>query len=358
MPKLRKGGRSVAENTPVEGPVETAPQYSEEYQPPQEGGYWGSVRFFKHLILTVLALAIIIPTILSIVFGVLWGRTKAEVKQLSQTVSTQSASGQNAGQQTGNPAQPAEDGSQSAGDVSQPGGGNPGPEFPAYQELYPDLYAKPAKLNSIDQEKTVYLTFDDGPSARTPELLAILDEYGIKATFFVVGRESEEAKQWMRDIVDAGHTLGIHTYCHDYNKIYQSVEAYLEDFNAMYNIILEATGTAPQIFRFPGGSINAYNGATYRDIISEMVRRGFVYFDWNRMSGDAVRGNVPADTLVENALDRADSMRRVILLMHDSTRFTNVVEALPRIIEGYQEAGFSFAALTPEVKPVIYSYPE
>ena len=291
-----------------------------------------SVRFFKRLILFVLILMILVPTGLAIFYGVQYSGLK---KQLS-------------------------------------GGGtpDPGPTHPAvdplplegealsYQELYPDLYAQPAKLNSIDQEKTVYLTFDDGPSARTPELLAILEEYDIKVTFFVVGRESEEARQWMRDIVAAGHTLGIHTYSHDYNKIYESVEAYLEDFNAMYNLILEATGTAPQVFRFPGGSVNAYNGATYRDIISEMVRRGFVYFDWNRMSGDAVRGNVPAETLVENALDRADSLRRVILLMHDSTRFTNVVEALPQIIEGYQEAGFRFAALTPEVKPVIYSYPD
>lgn len=323
------------------------------YQPPQES-YWGSVRFFKHLILTVLALAILIPTTLSIIFGVSLGRTKTELKQLRQTVNTQSASGQNGGQD--DPTQPAVDSAQDQEEKEPPANG--GPEFPAYQSLYPDLYAQPANLNSIDQEKTVYLTFDDGPSARTPELLAILEEYDIKATFFVTGRESEEAKQWMRDIVAAGHTLGIHTYCHDYNQIYQSVEAYLEDFNAMYDLILETTGVAPQVFRFPGGSINAYNGATYRDIISEMVRRGFVYFDWNRMSGDAVRGNVPAETLVENALDRADSLRRVILLMHDSARFTNVVEALPQIIEGYQEAGFSFAALTPEVKPVIYSYPE
>lgn len=358
MPKhLEGGGMPVAENTPVEEPV-AAPRYPEEYPPPQEESYWGSVRFFKHLILTVLALAILIPTTLSIIFGVSLGRTKAELKQLRQTVSAQPAPGQGGGQQSAEPSPPAGDGSQPGGEADPPEDSGPGPEFPAYQELYPELYAQPARLNSVDEEKTVYLTFDDGPSPRTPELLAILAQYDIKATFFVAGGDSEDSKQWMRDIVAAGHTLGIHTYSHDYNKIYQSVEAYLEDFNAMYNIILEATGTAPQVFRFPGGSINAYNGATYRDIISEMVRRGFVYFDWNRMSGDAVRGNVPADTLVENALDRADGLRRVILLMHDSARFTNVVDALPRIIEGYQQAGFHFAALTPEVKPVIYSYPD
>lgn len=344
----------MADNTSVEEPVEMEPQDPEECPPPRKDGHWDSVRFFQSPIPALLALAILIPATLAVIFGLSLSRTKDELKQLRQMLSEQPAPGQNTDQQPAGSSPSAEDGSL----PGSPSSVNGGPEFPSYQELYPDLYAQPAKLNSIDQEKTVYLTFDDGPSPRTPELLAILEEYNVKATFFVVGRESEAAKQWMRDIVAAGHTLGIHSYSHDYNKIYQSVEAYLEDFNAMYNVILEATGTAPQIFRFPGGSVNPYNGAIYRDIVSEMVRRGFVYFDWNRMSGDAVRGSVPAETLVENALDRADGLRRVILLMHDGTRFTNVVEALPQIIEGYQELGFSFAALTPEVKPVIYSYPE
>lgn len=340
----------MEENTSVEEPQsqETAPYGPEQYPPPEAGGYLGSVRFFKHLILTVLALAILIPTTLSIIFGVSLGRTKAELVKLQQASQAQppAAAGENTPSgDKGNP-----------GENTLPEG--PQPEVPAYQALYPELYAQPVERNSVDAEKTVYLTFDDGPSERTPELLEVLERYGVKATFFVVNKGTEEAEQWMRDIVAAGHTLGIHTYSHDYNKIYQSVEAYLEDFNAMYQVILEATGVPPQIFRFPGGSVNAYNGATYRDIISEMVRRGFVYFDWNRQTGDAVRGDVPVDTLVENALDRVGTMRRVFLLAHDNTRFTNVVEALPRIIEGYQEAGFTFAALTPEVKPVIYSYPE
>ena len=324
---------------------ETAPYSPQQYPPPQKGGYMGSVRFFKHLILTVLALAILIPTTLSILFGVSLVRTKAELVKLQQSIQSPPPAQGDAAQKGSEP-----------GETSQPGG--PQPEVPAYQALYPDLYAQPAERNSVDVEKTIYLTFDDGPSERTAELLEVLERYDVKATFFVVNKGTKQEVQWMRDIVAAGHTLGIHTYSHDYNKIYASVEAYLEDFNAMYQVILEATGSAPQVFRFPGGSINAYNGATYRDIISEMVRRGFVYFDWNRQTGDAVRGDVPAETLVENALDRVDTMRRVFLLAHDNTRFTNVVEALPDIIEGYQEAGFTFAALTPEVKPVIYSYPD
>lgn len=337
----------MPEHSDKEEPQVPAPQPPESSPPWKKEGYLGSVLFFKHMILAVLALMILIPTVLSIVFGISLGRTKVELTRLRQSVSVQ--------QPGSAPGGTASDGDKSQGDTQNKA---PRPEFPAYQALYPEMYAEPAQLNSIDEEKTIYLTFDDGPSERTPELLAVLEQYHVKATFFVVHKGTEQAEEWMRSIVEAGHSLGIHSYSHDYNKIYASVEDYLEDFHAMYQVILEATGTAPQIFRFPGGSINAYNGATYRDIISEMVRRGFVYFDWNRMSGDAVRGTVPVSTLVENALNNKENMRRVILLMHDGTRFTNVVEALPQIIEGYQEAGFTFGALTPDVKPVIYSYPE
>lgn len=65
----------------------------------------------------------------------------------------------------------------------------------------------------MDEEKTVYLTFDDGPSARTGEILDILDRYGIKATFFVVGarNDNDEDRVMMRRIMEAGHTLGMHS---------------------------------------------------------------------------------------------------------------------------------------------------
>lgn len=341
-------------------PHETVPGGPEESAPSQEGGYLGSVRFFKHLILTALALLILIPTILSITFGVMLVRTGAELDDLQLRISQlQPSAPQDNPQSDQEDERPGgETPPQSAKSEGSPKSEeSPKPELPAYQSLYPDLYAQPVERNSVDVEKVVYLTFDDGPSERTPELLEILDRYDVKASFFVVGGESEICRQWMRDIVEAGHTIGVHSYTHCYTDVYDSVEAYLEDFAKEYYLIQDATGVTPQIFRFPGGSVNAYNGHIYQEIISEMTRRGFVYFDWNRQTGDAVRSTVPARTLVENALDRVSSMRRVFLLTHDNTRFTNVVEALPEIIEGYQAEGFSFAALTPEVKPVIYNYP-
>lgn len=318
---------------------------------PQGGGYLGSVRFFKHLILTVLALSILIPTTLSIVFGVSLRRTRVELVELRQIVSQP--------RQTVPPEdEPARDEEDPGPEdlTAPPQDEGPQPELPAYQALYPDLYAPALERNSVDEEKVVYLTFDDGPSSLTPELLKVLERYDVKATFFLTGKDSEACRQRMRDIVDAGHTVGIHSYTHDYNTIYQSVEAYLDDFAKEYSLIQEATGVTPLIFRFPGGSINSYNADIYQEIISEMTRRGFVYFDWNRQTGDAVCTNISARKLAENALDQASSMRRVFLLAHDISGYTHVVDALPRIIEGYQAEGFSFAALTPEVKPVVFGY--
>ena len=233
----------------------------------------------------------------------------------------------------------------------------PGPEVPDYTELYPELYADTEGRGTEDTANRAYLTFDDGPSPRTDEILKILDQYGVKATFFVVGASGEDDLQRMRDIVAAGHTLAIHSYSHDYQKIYASVEAYLEDFNQMYTQIVEATGVRPQIFRFPGGSINAYNGGIYQEIIAEMTRRGFVYFDWNAANGDAVSSKIlPAATLAGNALKGVGSKRRAVILMHDSSSKTTTVEALPAIIEGYQKGGYTFAPLTAATKQVTFGY--
>lgn len=226
---------------------------------------------------------------------------------------------------------------------------------PEYTQLYPDLYAQPWTGETVDGGKVVCLTFDDGPSANTDEILRILDRYGVKATFFVVGKTGEESQRRMRDIVAAGHTLGIHSWSHDYRTIYASVEAYLEDFYRLYQWIHEVTGVYPQVFRFPGGSINGYNRGIYQEIIAEMTRRGFVYFDWNASAQDATArpraaGDIAADCL------RGVGKDLVVVLSHDSAARATTVDALPRIIEGYQAEGYTFMALTPGVTPVILDY--
>ncbi|MBE6887206.1 MAG: polysaccharide deacetylase [Ruminococcaceae bacterium] len=232
----------------------------------------------------------------------------------------------------------------------------PPSEAPSYQTLYPDFYA-PQELNLLDySDKTIYLTFDDGPSPRTPEILKILEENNVKATFFVVGQHDEQSYQWMRDIVNAGHTIGMHTYTHQYKTIYASVESYLEDMYKMFSQIKEVTGVTPTVFRFPGGSINAYNTGINQEIIAEMLRRGFVPYDWNISSEDAASTPPAASHIVSSVLTQANRVNRGVVLMHDSDYKYTTVEALPEMIRQLKEAGFVFDAIHPETQPVIFSY--
>ena len=175
----------------------------------------------------------------------------------------------------------------------------------------------------------------------------------MKATFFVTGQTSEEAQALMRRIVDEGHTIAVHTYSHQYKKIYASVQAYLDDFNKIYTYIHEVTGVYPQIFRFPGGSNTGYNRRIRAQLIAEMDRRGFVHYDWNALNGDAEGKPYTEEEMKEYAL-RQVGVSHVIMLMHDAPAKTKTVACLPDIIAAYRDAGYAFAPLRPEIKAVTF----
>ena len=156
-----------------------------------------------------------------------------------------------------------------------------------YQSLYPEMEVNPKPAFAEQPQKTAYLTFDDGPSANTYTILDALRESGQKATFFIVAKNIPGHEDALRRMADEGHTIAIHTYSHDYRGIYASIEAFLEDFYQAYEAIYDACGVHATLFRFPGGSVNAYNRSIYQPLISEMLRRGFVYHDWSVSSEDA-----------------------------------------------------------------------
>jgi len=225
-----------------------------------------------------------------------------------------------------------------------------------YASLYPDFYA-PQELSANTREAGVmYLTFDDGPSARTREVLDILKKKDVKATFFVVGSTGEEGEALLRRIVEEGHTLGMHSYSHNYSKIYASTEDYLADMYRIFTQIRDTTGFTPTLFRFPGGSINGYNSAIYQDLIAEMMRRGFVPFDWNVSSADASERPVEVDVLVSNVISGARKVERGVVLMHDSAPRVTTVQALETMIDSLRAMGFELKALTPDVMPLLYAY--
>lgn len=207
---------------------------------------------------------------------------------------------------------------------------------------------KPAPL----PEKIAYLTFDDGPSPEvTPLILATLKKYEVKATFFVVGWEVEAYPELARAIIEQGHALGNHTYSHQYARIYQSPQAFVDDLVHAEKIINEITGIKPRIMRAPGGS-NAFLTAEYVRLLNNL---GYVYYDWNVSSCDAaLGGNIPAPDIVRNVLSQSSQNKTAIILMHDASDKLSTAAALPEIIEGLKRQGFSFQVLTPAVKPVQF----
>lgn len=198
--------------------------------------------------------------------------------------------------------------------------------------------------------KTMYLTFDDGPSKEnTEKILDILKEKNLKATFFVVGENVERYPEVTRRIVEEGHTIGIHCYSHDYQVIYESADAYMEDFHKAQEAVYEITGVRPVIFRFPGGSINAHNRDVYEEIIFRMTEAGYQYYDWNASLDDAV-GNPNARMLVENAKTSTLHRRKIILLAHDVVDET--VICLPEVISSFPE--YEILPLEEKVEPICF----
>lgn len=179
----------------------------------------------------------------------------------------------------------------------------------------------------------VYLTFDDGPSIYTDDILDILDRYDVKATFFVVGKETEADKEALRRIVEEGHTLGMHSYSHIYKDIYHSVDDFAEDFWRLKDYLYEVTGVDSRVYRFPGGSSNTVSSIDMHEFADYLDTQGIVFFDWNISSGDAGSTLLDVDTLVENCTGDIVTKEASVILMHDSAGKHTTVEALPIIIE-------------------------
>jgi peptidoglycan/xylan/chitin deacetylase (PgdA/CDA1 family) len=209
---------------------------------------------------------------------------------------------------------------------------------------------------TAQDSRVAYLSFDDGPSGNTLKILDILDQYEIKATFFVLSKTGSKMTSALREISTRGHTIGMHSASHDRQEIYKSKEIFLTDMEANFQYIFENTGIYPQIFRFPGGSNNSKIEyySTADEIKAEMTRRGFVYYDWNCAACDTDMPTPNASQILQNILKYARNKDKLIILAHDMDSKDETVEALPQIIEELQKRGYHFEPLTAEVKPITF----
>jgi len=195
-------------------------------------------------------------------------------------------------------------------------------------------------------DKVIYLTFDDGPSQKvTPQILDTLKKYNVKATFFVIGQQAGKNPDLITRMSKEGHTIGNHTYSHNYDNVYSSPEAFMEEINLTYNTIADILGTDKHsgIFRFPGGA--------FRDERAEfkeyLIQNNIAYVNWNCMTGDSEVVNPVSSDLIARAKRTANDSGRdsLVLLMHDAGAKQSTADALPAIIEYFKNEGYRFDSL-------------
>lgn len=200
--------------------------------------------------------------------------------------------------------------------------------------------------NKQSNEKVVYLTFDDGPSANTQKIMDILAKYDAKATFFVTGR-NQDYNYLIKDAYQAGHTIALHTYSHEYSTVYASVDAYFDDLNKVGQMVKKEIGFVPHYIRFPGGSSNTISRRYCQGIMStltkKVIEQGYQYYDWNGDSTDASGNHVAVAKLIRNGTLCHDN--NVMILCHDTQAKDTTVQALPSIIEHYKNLGYTFKGI-------------
>lgn len=201
------------------------------------------------------------------------------------------------------------------------------------------------------QAKRVYLTFDDGPSIYTGQILDILAKNDVKATFFVIGRD-ERYYDYYRRIVDEGHTLGMHSYSHVYQDLYKSVDSFSKEITKLNDLLYEVTGERSTIFRFPGGSSNNVSQLPIQDYIAYLNENNINYYDWNALNGDAVTKDLSPKQLVNNIMHDVENNQDSIVLMHDLQTTHTTVESLQLLIDELKSEGYEILPID-ENTPLI-----
>ncbi|MGN0108128.1 MAG: polysaccharide deacetylase family protein [Hominilimicola sp.] len=208
-----------------------------------------------------------------------------------------------------------------------------------------------ARLNGMT--KHCYLTFDDGPSSKvTGEVLDTLKKYDIKATFFEVGKNIHAYPDVAKRVYHEGHLIANHSYYHEYNQLYATEESFKSEIEKTEETIKEITGQQEvfKLVRFPGGSYNAGDHATEKQIYKQTLKNmGYFYCDWNTLNGDAEGVTKNSAQLVEffksSAAEFITQDKNVIVLMHDSDAKQPTADALESIILYLKDNGYTFHRL-------------
>ncbi len=274
---------------------------------------------------------------------------KGTKKDSGTSQNTKAETGKNSGKQSGKVAEASSDGKADVFNTKEK------------QNKVQDKDSSSLKntINGIDEQerkkyegKEVYLTFDDGPSSYTDDILDILNKYHVKATFFVIGKTDEQSKRLYKRIVEEGNSIGMHSYSHDYKQLYKSLKTFESDYRRIRKLIYDTTGFHTDIYRFPGGSGNQVSDTDMSVFIRYLNKEHVVYYDWNVASGDATGVSYTPKQLCDNALEGIAGHTRSIVLMHDTDAKLNTVKSLDELLSTLTQSGAKLLTLNETVKPI------
>ncbi|WP_243145826.1 polysaccharide deacetylase family protein [Clostridium chromiireducens] len=201
------------------------------------------------------------------------------------------------------------------------------------------------------KKKIIYLTFDDGPSSKvTSTVLDILKENRVKATFFLIGNQIKGREAVVKRIYNEGNSIGLHSYTHNYEKIYSDENNFIKEMVACRNEINKVVGISPNIIRFPGGS---HKRLSY-SFLKKLHERNFKVYDWNLENSDGLKPKTAPDELYLKAIKGSEKKDNSILLLHCTDNHQNTCKALPRIIKYYKSKGYEFRTITEETKELYF----
>lgn len=231
----------------------------------------------------------------------------------------------------------------------------------AYKEKLSPLFQVPPPLDievsveeaTAEYKGLVFLTFDDGPGKDTAQLLDLLAEEKIPATFFVLGEQAEKYPELLKRMVDEGHSIGNHSYNHIYKELYGSFASFSEQILKTSEAIYNITGEHSSLYRSPGGSYNNLDLSFY----NALVEAGYQLYDWNVDSGDSRGRHIPSEEIIEN-IKQSQLSERAIVLLHDSNTHEATIAAMPEIIAYYREQNYQFAKITTDILPMVSTITE
>jgi peptidoglycan/xylan/chitin deacetylase (PgdA/CDA1 family) len=201
----------------------------------------------------------------------------------------------------------------------------------------------------LPARRTVYLTFDDGPSGMTEAILDILKKEGIHATFFVLGNQAEKYPHIIKRIIREGHSLGNHSYNHEYKEIYRDFQGFWSQIQQSEHILEKIVGFKPKLLRAPGGTYLNFDAFYFY----YLEQAGYEIHDWNVDSRDSVKKGVLKKEIIDE-IKKTKLRDQMNVLFHDAEGHQSTVAALPEIIRFYKKAGYQFAKLTPNIKPIQF----